>query len=106
MPPSVMIQPEPASNHLCLRKLHLNGHCLGIADHIAIRHRTDPAAFFLLPCNDTFHLFAGIGNGHLVDQKTEPNGGPVVIGRVVDAVTNGDKRFPWQYCLTCSWLLP
>ena len=93
MPPSIMIQPEPTSNHLRLCRLHLNGHRLGIADHIAVRHGTDPTAFFLPPCNNTFHLFAGIGNGHLVDQKTELNGGPVVIGRVVDAVTKRSLSF-------------
>lgn len=53
MPPPVTIHPKHTSDHLRLCRLHLNGHRLGIADHIAIGHGTDPAAFFLPPCNDT-----------------------------------------------------
>ena len=63
---------------------------LALVDGVAIGRGADPFSVHLPPSNDVSHLFAGIGDGHFVDQKLELDFQPVVVVGEVDAVADGD----------------
>ena len=47
-------------------------------------------AVLLAALNDGFHLLAGIRHGHFVEQEPQADVRPVVVGRIINAVADGD----------------
>ena len=63
---------------------------LALVDGVAVGGGADPFSVHLPPADDVSHLFAGIGDGHFVDEKLKLDFQPVVIVGEVDAVADGD----------------
>ena len=63
---------------------------LALVDGVAVGRGADPFPVHLPPADDVSHLFAGIGDGHFVDEKLKLDFQPVVVVGEVDAVADGD----------------
>ena len=103
--PAVVVQPKDFPHHLGGRWVDLVGHGLGVDDPIAIGHGTDPFAVLLAALDDLLDLPGGVRNRHLVHQELELNQHPVVLGGIVNAVTDGnnpDTRIPQGFQLQQS----
>ena len=77
-------------HHLCRRWFNFKRHRFGICDNIAVRDGTDPFSIALPSFDDRFDLFACVGNRHFIYQETELYRRPVVIGRVVNIIPDGN----------------
>ena len=105
VPPAIVVQPEDFPHHLGGRWVDFIGHGFGVDDPIAIGHGTDPFAVLLAALDDLFDLPGGVRNRHFVHQELELNQHPVVLGGIVNAVTNGnnpDTRIPQGFQLQQS----
>ena len=65
-----------------------------LVDDIAVGCGTKPFPVRLPPPDDVFHLLAGVGDRHFVDEKLKLNFQPVVIVGKVNVVSNGDDAHP------------
>ena len=67
---------------------------LPLVDDVAVGGGADPFPVGLPPLDDIAHLFAGVGDGHLVDEELKLNFKPVVVVWKVNAVSDGDDPHP------------
>ena len=63
---------------------------LAFVYNVAVGGSTDPFAVLLAALDHRLDLFAGVGDGHLVDEKLELDFQPVVVVGEVDVVPDGD----------------
>ena len=86
----VKVKNPPHNFRFCGDDLKL----LLLIDKVAIGRGAEPLPVRLPPPDDIFHLLAGVGDGHLVDEELELNFQPVVVVGKVDVVPNGDNPHP------------
>ena len=67
---------------------------LPLVDDVAVGRGADPLPVGLPPLDDIAYLFAGVGDGHLVDEELKLNFQPVVVVGEVNAVPDGDDPHP------------
>ena len=67
---------------------------LPLVKGISIGRGADPLSVSLPPLDDILHLFAGVGDGHLVDEKLKLDFQPVVVVGEINAVPDGDNPHP------------
>ncbi len=67
---------------------------LPLVDDVAVGRGADPFSVGLPPLDDIAYLFAGVGDGHLVDEELELDLQPVVVVGEVDTVPDGDDPHP------------
>ena len=67
---------------------------LPLVDDVAVGCGADPSAVCLPPLDDVLHLFAGVGDRHLVDEELELDLQPVIVVGKVDVVPDGDDAHP------------
>ena len=91
-PPLVVVEAEDGAHHIRLGGDYFE--LLPLVDDVAVGGGTDPFSIRLPSLDDVFHLFAGVGDGHLVDEKLELDLQPVVVVGKVDAVPDGDDSHP------------
>ena len=90
--PAVDVQPEDLPHHLRLGGDELK--LLVPVDEIAVGGGADPPSVRLPPLDHRLHLLAGVGDGHLVDEKLKLDFQPVVVVGEVDVVPDGDDAHP------------
>ena len=91
--PAGVVEFKHFPHDLCRRPVHLKRHRLGVRDAVAVGNRADPLAVRLPALDDAAHLFGGVRDGHLVHEKVYLNTEPIVVGGVVNAVTDGDDAY-------------
>ena len=84
----IVVEIKNLPHNFCFRRHDLEFFLL--VDDVAVGRSAEPFAVRLPPPNDILHLFAGIGDGHLVDEKLELNFQPVIVVGEVDVVPDGD----------------
>ena len=90
--PAVDVELKNAADDFGLRGHDLE--LLPLVDDVPVGGGADPFAILLAAFDDGLYLFAGIGDGHLVDEKLELNFQPVVVVGEIDAVPDGDDADP------------
>ena len=91
-PALLVIEAEDGAHHVRLGGDDLE--LLLFIYNVAVGGGADPLAVRLPPADDVFHLLAGVGDGHLVDEELELDLQPVVVVGEVDVVPNGDDPHP------------
>ena len=86
--PAVDVELKNAADDFSLRGYDLE--LLPLVDDVPVGGGADPFAVLLTALDDSLYLFAGVGNGHFVDDKCKLDFQPVVVIGEVHVFPNGD----------------
>ena len=86
--PAVQVELEDTADYVRLGGHHLE--LLALVHNVAIGGGADPFAVLLTALDNSLYLFAGVGNGHFVDDKCKLDFQPVVVIGEVHVFPNGD----------------
>ena len=86
--PAVDVELENSSNNFrfCGDDLEL----LLFVHDVAVGGGADPFSVLLAALDNRFHFFAGVGDGHLVDDESELDFQPIVVVREVHVLPDGN----------------
>ena len=89
--PALIVQLENLLHDNRFGRLNLKCHCLAVRNNIAVGHGAIPFAVLLPSPNDVSHLLRGVSDRHFIHEEVDLNPQPIVIGRVVDVVSDSDN---------------
>ena len=91
-PAFLVVEPENPPHHIRLRGDRFK--FLPQIHDVAVGSGADPLSVLLPPPDDTANLFAGVRDGHLVDEELKLDFQPIVIVGIVDVVSDGNDPHP------------